>query len=506
MARTNQRAFAVSHKNKKKEQDLRWVIEKISDTIGPDVAAKLTNVRFYYEDFHNKSYICKIDNIWAQIRIPKDIVEVNHKNEEKVISHFKDYLYFKDGVIIKKWFPGVDLFKIKVEDSVALAILNCVKNFQNIKIDLERFDWYKYKIYDKRYLELVNKYKDEEYVLSHNNLKSQNILANKYNFVKLIDFEFSSYNSRYFDPVSLYLFLGIDKEKIIKFFNLKREKFDDYCYLIRTYNEAMFKNVYANLKAPNSIISESLNEYNSRDFLIQNRFIVQKQHNKFNDRLKIETIENLYFVPVCVYEDEDRIIWRWLNCPRTIDLNLRQTRVLAKAIRTLHDSDYDFPEYILDQKIKYYLDFIQPKQIEEDFGDVRILKEIQNWVKNIKPDANNHNHLSLDNIFFTENLNLYIIDWASAYRSNRFIDIALLFENSGFTKAMEKVFWKSYGYEQPADFYKYRIIIHFVGYLYNRVLNGDYSGAGVNVSRIKELWRKFITNKNKEHYDRRKTK
>ncbi|TPR54291.1 phosphotransferase [Metamycoplasma neophronis] len=490
----NKNSFALHHHNKKKNSEIYEVYEIIKKNFGTEVFEEISNIRSYYEDFHNKSYIGKLGETWVQIRIPKNVVLIDHGNEEKIITTFKDYLYVKDGIIIKKWFPGVDLFKLKIDEKISNAILNCVKNFQNLDIELERFNWLKYNITDKKYLELVEKYKDEPYVLSHNNLKRQNILVNKYGFIKLVDFEFASANSRYADPVALHLFLGIPKETIITQFDLDPNVFDDYTYMFKVYNETSYKETYANIKAPNNKVSESLNQYNNKDFSIPNRFIVQKYHNHFDNRLDINLIQHFYFVPTCVYEDNDRIIWRWLNCPNTTEINSRQIKVLAKAMRTYHDSDVEFPPYILQEKIEWYINNIDKKQLKEDFNNEKIIEEIVRWIKQIKPDANCHNNLNLDNILFSDNLNLYIIDWAVAYRSSRFLDIAFLFENTYTPKAIESIFWKVYDMQQPKDFYKYRIIVHFTAYLYNRVLNGDYTGAGINVTRIKELWKQYKGN------------
>ncbi|BDX52974.1 hypothetical protein [Metamycoplasma equirhinis] len=488
----NKKNFSVQQSNqRKKNTEIFEVYELIKNNFGMNVFEKFSHIRFYYEDFHNKSYIGKLESTWVQIRVPKNIIKIDHSNETKVVSTFKDYLYVKDGIIVKKWFPGVDLFKIKIDAKISNAILNCIRNFQNILVNVTKFNWLKYDIKDKKYLHLVKKYENDELVLSHNNLKRQNILVNKYGFIKLVDFEFAALNSRYVDPVSLYLFLGVEKKLIIDFFNLDEEKFDDFAYMLRIFNETSYKQTYANIKAPNNMLSESLSQYNNKDFSIPNRFIVQKFHNQFDNRLDTKIVQDFYFVPICVYEDNDRIIWRWLNCKPTTEINARQIKVLAKAMRTYHDSDKKFPSYILRTKIDWYLQTIDKKILYEDIQDKKMIDEIYQWIKEIKPDANCHNNLNLDNIFFTDKLNLYIIDWAIAYRNCRFLDIAFMFENTHIAKNIENVFWKAYDIPQPKDFYKYRIIIHFTSYLYNRILNGDYVEAGINITRIMELWKEY---------------
>ncbi|MBN0970565.1 phosphotransferase [Mycoplasma phocoeninasale] len=477
--------------NKHKNAKFSDVYSILKKEFGADLAQKISIIRFYYEDFHNKSYIGKLDNKWVQIRIPRNIIKISYDNEMEIVSHFNDYLYFKNGVVIRKWFSAVDFFKIKIDDKISWSILHCVKNFQNLNILVEKFNWLKYPIRDKKYLELVKKYKNDELVLSHNNLKRQNILVNKHGFIKLIDFEFSTLNSRYVDPVCLY-FLGINKQLIINFFGLSTQKFDDYVYMLKIYNEFVYKKIYANLSVPNNVMSASMNQYNNKNFLSPNRFIVQKNHSQFDNRLSIKSIEDFYFVPTYVYEDDNILVWKWLNCPQTQEINVRQIKILAKAMRTYHDSDHIFPEYILDKKVGWYLENIDKRVLKEDFCDKAMYAKIIKWLKEIKPDANCHNNLNLDNIFFTDNLNLYIIDWAMSYRNSRFLDIAYMFENTHLKSASEIAFWKAYEMPEPNDFYKYRIMIHFLCYLRNRTLSGDCSKAGANLHRIKELWKKYV--------------
>jgi hypothetical protein len=47
-----------------------------------------------------------------------------------------------------------------------------------------------------------------------------------------------------------------------------------------------------------------------------------------------------------------------------------------------------------------------------------------------------------------------------------------------------------YGIKKPDNFYKYRIISHFVAYLYNNILNGDFTMSNINVRRIKDILEK----------------
>ncbi|ACF07533.1 Choline/ethanolamine kinase [Metamycoplasma arthritidis] len=473
------------------KEEIGKVIEDIEKVFGKKVANSISNVRFFHEGFHSKTYIGKLNNeTWVQIRIPKHNIEINYANEELISAHFKNYLHVKDGYLIKRWFPGQDLFKLRLDDeNLQNSIMQSVESLQKINVKgVTKFDWLAYNTTDKKYLELVKKYENEGLVLAHNNIKRHNVLVNKQGYIKLIDFEFAAYNSRYTDPVTLHLFLGIDKQKIVDFFNLDSTVFDDYVYLIKMFSQEAYKHTYAKLAGPSSKIYESLAKLQQKDYTISNRFIIQKYHNQFDNRLDLKELEAFYFVPACIYEDNERIIWKWLSCHPVEAITIRQMKVLAYSLRTLHDSNVKFPSFILKEKVAWYIKNIDPTTLLKDMGSKERIDQILEWINKIEPDANCHNDLSLNNIFFTDNFNLYIVDWSVAYRNNRLLDIAFMLENTNANKIVETWFWKTYGLEKPKDFYKYQIIAHFVAYLYNRILTVDYSQAEINIKRIKEIF------------------
>lgn len=468
-------------------EQIELMYQMITSTFGKELANKITHARFDFKEFDNIYFIAKYEETWVQIRIPKSKFVWEFENEYIVIKNFKDYLFVKDGIFIKKWFPGVDLFQLKLTNEIIYSILNCVKNFQFFNVDIKKFNWNKFKIFDKKYHELLHKYKDDELVLSHNDIQKHNIIVNKYGFVKLVDFDNVSLNSPYFDLVLLHINIGISKKIIIDFFNLNEEKFDDYMYLVNTFREAEYKKDYRNLTINKDKAHELLNVYKTKTSTKHNKFIVHKQHNQFDNRLKINKIEHFYFVPTFIYEDENKIIWRWLTRKDNFELNIRTIKILAKIMRMYHDSDVIFPDYILDEKVFWYLDNINKKDLFLEIGDNDFIEQIIEWIKNIKIDANCHNNLNLDSILWGDNQNIYLIDWSVAYRSSRFLDIALMFENFHVANFTEDLFWKTYGMNKPQDFYKYKLIALFTEYLYNKVLNNDNDRAKKLAKRIKQI-------------------
>ncbi|SGA02668.1 Uncharacterised protein [Mycoplasmopsis arginini] len=79
-------------------------------------------------------------------------------------------------------------------------------------------------------------------------------------------------------------------------------------YLVNTFREAEYKKDYRNLTINKDKAHELLNVYKTKTSTKHNKFIVHKQHNQFDNRLKINKIEHFYFVPTFVYEDENKII------------------------------------------------------------------------------------------------------------------------------------------------------------------------------------------------------
>ncbi|MCV3753300.1 hypothetical protein OF364_00510 [Mycoplasma enhydrae] len=472
--------------DKQNNDKLDLMHKAITSTFGGNVNKEIKNARFYYNQFNNLYFIAQYKNVWVQIKIPKNRHMRDYSNEQTVVKNFKDYLFVKDGIIIKKWFPGVDLFQIKLTNKIVFSVLNCIKNFQSLNLKVKKFNWNKFKICDKKYHELLHKYKDDELVLSHNNIQKNNIIINKYGFVKMVDFEYASLNNKYFDLVSLYLYTGIDKNMIIEFFDLEEQKFYDFLYLINIHREAEYKKDYCNLTVNKNRVPETLNLYKSKNFY-DNKYIVHKNHNQFDNRLMISDIKDFYFVPFYVYEDENKIIWKWLGNKSDFELNSRTIKILAKCMRTYHDSKVEFPSYILEEKINWYLDNINSSDLFNDIGPKDFIDQVCQWVKELKIDANCHNNLTLDNIMWGENQNIFIIDWSVAYKNCRFLDIALMFENLHVNNILEKFFWRAYGITKPKDFYKYKIISLFTEYLYNKVLNGNPQRAKSDAKRIKEI-------------------
>lgn len=458
--------------------------EKISTVFSSEVANNITQAKFQLTKNNNMYFIAKYLDTWVQIRIPSDGFLSLFENEYELAKTLNDYLFIKNGIFIKKWFPGSDLFQIGLESNLINPILNCLKKFQERNVEIKKFNWNKYNIKDKRYQKLVKKYSNDELVLSHNNIRKNNIIINKFGYIKLVDFEAVTLNSKYYDLVALYFNIGIDKKTIIDFFNLDKEKFNDYVYLFKRYKEAHYQDIYLNIKNIQKKMP-SPHVFLKNNQTINNKFIVFKKHNKFNYHLNLSELENFYFVPTYIYEDENKIIWRWLNNKGNFELSLKSIKLIAKIMKTYHDSHVNFPDFVLDKYIKWLIKKTNIVDFKKEMDDFDLIKLIFLWLKQIKIDANCHNNLSFKNILWGENQNIYFIDWSLASKGSRFLDIAIMFENLNVNKVQKELFWAVYCNSKPIDFYKYQIIALFLIYLQNKQLKNHDEKNYLIIKKIK---------------------
>lgn len=190
----------------------------------------ITNAKLYYEGFHNITYKVLINDSWYQLKIPIDFTVVNRKIEEKIYKHSKEGIYYKNGFLIKKWFDGKDLNKVNLTNKIQIKVLEKLKEFSKLKIKTENFDWNLYKTNNKKYLSLVDKYKNEKLVLQHGDLSFKNILVNKNFEVNFIDYGWVRNNYLSFDLFYLHK-NGFSKENILKVFNITEKYLKDIFYI-----------------------------------------------------------------------------------------------------------------------------------------------------------------------------------------------------------------------------------------------------------------------------------
>ncbi|ATP59826.1 hypothetical protein [Mesomycoplasma dispar] len=192
--------------------------------------------------YHNCSFVGFFKNQKVQIRVANNDF-VNWENEKNFIQENSNFLFYDQGNFIKKWIEGQILSPENLDlhlGKLFLAISDFHKQ-KNTKI--AKFNWQTDVILDKKYISLVEKYQFDSLVISHNDLQFKNIIVST-KAVFLIDFEWIRLNNPYFDYVCLYINLGISPEKIIKFFNLEIEKFNDFVYIVNVFTNFWNKKFY----------------------------------------------------------------------------------------------------------------------------------------------------------------------------------------------------------------------------------------------------------------------
>ncbi|WP_434336772.1 phosphotransferase [Mesomycoplasma conjunctivae] len=217
-------------------------MKELEQKIPTYIFKHLRKIELIYCGYHNCSYRAFYKDEKVQIRIAKNNF-ANWKNESIYLEGNTDFIFYKNGNFIKKWYEGDILNKTIAKENQRL-LFQKILDFQEQKpSNIEQFDWNILNITDQKYCNILKKYQNEQLVLNHGDLCFKNIIFNKKTKeIKFIDFEWVRYNSKYFDLVCLHLYMNIDKDEIISYFNLDRQKFADYVYLIKTFNK------YWNLK------------------------------------------------------------------------------------------------------------------------------------------------------------------------------------------------------------------------------------------------------------------
>ncbi|WP_404924018.1 hypothetical protein [Mesomycoplasma hyopneumoniae] len=212
------------------------------DVFPKNIREKLTNYQLISCGYHNCSFLGFFKNHKVQIRIAINNF-VNWKNEENFIRNNPNFFFYTKGNFIKKWIEGEILSHKNLETNLQKLFFAVLEFHMQKNEKIAKFDWNVSEIIDKKYIKLVQKYQFDQLVISHNDLQFKNIITSD-KHVFLLDFEWVRLNNPYFDYVCLYINLGISPEKIIEFFNLETEKFNDFVYLVNVFTNFWNKKFY----------------------------------------------------------------------------------------------------------------------------------------------------------------------------------------------------------------------------------------------------------------------
>ncbi|MGL4616770.1 MAG: phosphotransferase [Mycoplasmoidaceae bacterium] len=174
----------------------------------------IKSIKEIHHGFTNKSFfLITTDNLKWQIRFSGLNEVVDRRNELRILKFIKEeniIYYDEKGNFIKKWIDGKTLSLFFNKKKKLKLICEKINELHSKTIvdngDILFHDYFKYieqtKNFDYKiketYIALVNKYKNQKKVLSHNDLSRKNILFNG-NEIIFIDFEWSRINYNYFD-------------------------------------------------------------------------------------------------------------------------------------------------------------------------------------------------------------------------------------------------------------------------------------------------------------------
>lgn len=211
----------------------------------------ISKIKQIHHGFTNISFLFKTkDKQKYQVRIGGSNDIVNRKNEFNILSLIKDknYLFIdKDGNAIKKWISGfTPKFIFNKKRLLKLLTLEIMKlhNINIEKSNVIKHDYFSFfnqtfffDEYDKKmYLKLVEKYKNLDLVLSHNDINPKNMIYDpKTKKITLIDFEWGRLNNMYWDIANFFRETNLNikwLDYIISFYeNIDKETMYVFLYL-----------------------------------------------------------------------------------------------------------------------------------------------------------------------------------------------------------------------------------------------------------------------------------
>lgn len=174
---------------------------------------KIKEIHFGYT---NKSFLITTNQkVKYQVRIAKNNKIIDRSVEYKIskLINNNQFVYRDEyGNMIKKWIEGYNpkfIFnKKQLLNKLIKAILEVHSNDIN-KIDIPKHDYLiyiddevksKYQDWTNLYLKIIDKSKDLQLVLSHNDINPLNMIYTKHTKeIVLIDYEWARINNRYFD-------------------------------------------------------------------------------------------------------------------------------------------------------------------------------------------------------------------------------------------------------------------------------------------------------------------
>ncbi|UUM19795.1 MULTISPECIES: phosphotransferase [unclassified Mycoplasma] len=442
--------------------------------------SEINSLTFEYEGFHNYTYSAIINDLKYQVRIKKDFLKEPKKAEALYYLQDLKTLYYDDNLLIREWFEGQTLEKIKLTQEIQIAVLEQLKKFSKLKIQAQEFDWFENEINSPEYSKTIAKFKDQPKVLHHGDLVLKNILINDQNQVRFIDLEWIRSNFFGYDAVALYK-EGFDLKLILKHLEITTEQFKDLLFISNVFNQYTYKRDYID-KIKQEVKKIKPIESSSKSSYLLNDRVVQFKNN--HQPLLIKNLGEHDFIPFIAYEDEQIILRKWIHeekfhyCKGTL-------RRLATKIKKFHQLPNQY-SYTINQFIfnlyQKFKDNEWVKQIKPE-----IIEKIFKILNNPKDLVLSHNDLHQGNIVLSINDGKFkFIDLVNISLNSKYFDLAYLSTNLDLNEDKELHLLKCYDKNtSKEEFYKYKCIVNFYGLLWSLDLQDNFS-FDLNVKNIQK--------------------
>lgn len=220
-----------------------------------------------HEGYTNQNFLIKTNDLKEYIyRIPIKLHDFNNEFNAYKIYQKNKFIDFdlKTGVYIKRLIKGrhPDLSNNEDLKKVIEEVQNVHKLSSNLFIKSQNwFDYIEFNILDSQVLslfyKLINKLKNDPKAFTHHDLNALNILlVNNDKEVVLIDWEWSRFDSPYFDFATLALNEKVDEKFLIKTAKIDKKKLEEYKFLVLVFSHmwCIYMNTPTTLKLKDKIL------------------------------------------------------------------------------------------------------------------------------------------------------------------------------------------------------------------------------------------------------------
>ncbi|MCE6056473.1 phosphotransferase [Mycoplasmopsis agalactiae] len=451
--------------------------EFLESRIEKDLLNKLSNIKFYYKGFHNYTFKVDYERKTCQLRVPISNL-VDHQVESLFMDKLPGVYYYKKGVLVRKWFEGKTLEKVNLTLKVQKAVIDKIKEFHKIEIDLPAIDLFYYGKGSKKYQTYVEKYNnDASLVTCHCDLNLKNILINEKNEVELIDFEWVRKANPLFDAMSL-IHMNFDSNLVKKEFKISQNRYKEALYVCNEFSRMSYEHIYKDLLLDEN--KTQLHEgYTNLSYVKNDLFIQKKQKNGFNHLNKLEKFSNLGITENVIYEDDEVIVRHFIN-KIPIDFQNSHIRLkIAQKLATLHSSKIKLIKNQIAKRIKFYYNANKDHELFNKTFSTEVKSKILEAAKLLKNEIPSHNDLNRENFLLANNNEIMFIDFEYSSQNSKYFDIAYHCSDLDYSVDDEKMFINEYLKHTKFDFdyddyYATKAIVCLYGISWSLTYNPDF--------------------------------